>query len=328
VRIVVFLAMIPFIFLAGCAGTKTASSAKQEYVEIDNPGYTMSPNAPPTIWVPRSYVDSGVPRGSELVKQGYQAVKGGIGGSEQPQESQPGVAAVPAVPTTPRSASVVPCVRNRVAVLEIGKNGLQAPFSEMLNNTGSVILLDQTQMALLGRYAAIATQPERSAFAVRLQEDYGTNVVIFVSAPDSIAPGKTVKAELYDCMGGGLVRTVEATIPNYSENDPSAKSRAVSSTLTKLTEQTRNVLSLLPWFGKVMKVEGERVYINAGKEAGIRLGQMMKVYRGGKVVQGLGFAPGTMVGTVQVGGYVGTNGAYCVIKEGSGVQVSDLVAVE
>jgi hypothetical protein len=35
-----------------------------------------------------------------------------------------------------------------------------------------------------------------------------------------------------------------------------------------------------------------------------------------------------MVGTVQVGGYVGTNGAYCVIKEGSGVQVSDLVAVE
>jgi hypothetical protein len=328
VRVAVFFSIIPFFLLAGCAGTKSAASPNQEYVEIDNPGYTMSPNAPPTIWVPRSYVDSGVPRGSELVKEGYQALKGGQGGSSQPQESQPGAVAVPATPMTPKTVSVAPCVRNRVAVLEIGKNGLQGPFSEMLNKTGSVILLDQSQIALLGRYASIATQSERSAFAVRLQEDYGANVVIFVSAPDSIAPGKTVKAELYDCMGGGLVRTVEALLPNFSENDQSAKGAAVSITLTKLTDQTRNVLSLLPWFGKVVGVEGERVYINAGKEAGIRLGQMMKVYRGGKVVQGLGFAPGKMIGTVQLSGYVGTNGAYGVVKEGSGIQLSDLVSVE
>jgi hypothetical protein len=325
VRIAVFFSIIPFFFLVGCAGTKSASSLNQEYVEIDNPGYTMSPNAPPTIWVPRSYVDSGVPRGSELVKEGYQALKGGQGGSAQPQESQP---VAVAGPMTSKSVPVVPCVRNRVAVLETGVNGLLAPFSEMLQKTGSVILLDQSQVTLLGRYAAIATQPERSAFAVRLQEDYGANVLIFVSAPDGIAQGKALKAELYDCMGGGLVRTLEASLPNYSENDPAARKAAVSSTLAKLTDQTKVVLLLLPWYGKVVGVEGQRIYINAGKEAGIRLGQMMHVYRGGKVVQGLGFAPGKMIGTVQLSGYVGTNGAYADIKEGSGIQVSDLVAVE
>jgi hypothetical protein len=96
----------------------------------------------------------------------------------------------------------------------------------------------------------------------------------------------------------------------------------------KLIEQTREVLSLLPWYGKVVAVEGDRIYINAGKEAGIQLGQTLKVYRGGKVVQGLGFAPGKMIGTAEIAGFVGTNGAYGIVKEGVGVLVSDLVSVE
>ena len=321
-RIAVFLSLISFFLLAGCAGTKPTEEC---YVEIENPGYTMSPNAPPTIWVPKSYVESGVPRGSELVKQGYEAVKGGVVGSPAPQTIQPRVVAAPSVAPV---APVSPVVRNRVAVLEIGKNALLMPFSEMLKKTGSAILLDQSQVALLGRYAALATQTERGTFALRLQEDYGANLVIFLNAPDGIAPGKALKAELYECLGGGLVRTLESSLPNFSENDPAAKSAAVSATLANLTEQTKEVIALLPWYGKVVSVEGDRIYINAGKEADIRLGQMMKVYRGGKAVQGLGFAPGKMIGTVQVSGFVGTNGAYGVVKEGSGVQVSDLVAVE
>lgn len=212
--------------------------------------------------------------------------------------------------------------------MEVGKNGLLAPFSEMLKKTSSVILLDPSQTALLGRYASLATQAEKNAFAVRLQDDYSANLVIFLSAPDGVAQGKALRAEVFDGMGGGLVRTVEASLPQYTGSEQNVRDSAVSATLMKLIEQTREVLSLLPWYGKVVSVEGERIYINAGREAGIQSGQVLKVYRGGKVVQGLGFAPGKMVGTAEVKGFVGTNGAYAIVKEGGGFQVSDLVSTE
>jgi hypothetical protein len=320
-RITVVLLCLSFIFIAGCAGTKSVAPPSQEYVEIDNPAYTMSPNAPPTIWVPRSYVESGVPRGSELVKKGYEAAKSGLISSQPPQEKQ---AAAP----VPLSVKAATSVKNRIAVLEVGKNGLGPELDEHLKKTGSVILIEPSQIALLGRYATIATMPERKTFAIRLQEDYGANLLVLVDAPDGIFPGKTVKAELYDCMGGDLVKTLDATLPQYSEGNRTARDSAVSKTLAELVRQVDEVLELLPWYGKVMAVDGGRVYINAGKEAGIRLGQMMKVYQGGKVVKGLGFAPGKTVGVIRISGYVGTNGSYGTVAEGGGIQVSDLVSVE
>ena len=70
------LSLVLLALVAGCAGAKTQSQPS-DYVEVPNPAFTMSPNAPETIWVPRRYVDSGVPRGSELVKRGYDALTGG-----------------------------------------------------------------------------------------------------------------------------------------------------------------------------------------------------------------------------------------------------------
>lgn len=338
-RISIYLAiavsLIP-LSLAGCAGTTSNSSQNDDYVEIENPAFTMSPNAPATIWVPRRYVESGVPRGSELVKQGYEAVKGGIAQPPASVPNAPNIASAPpaAVAPTPPVAPVAPVaqstpvVKSRVAVLEIGKNSLQNPFSDMLKKSGSTVLLDQSQITMLGRYASLAGQSDRVTFAQRLQEDYGANLLVVVSAPDGLAPGKSLKAEIYDCLGGGLVRTIEAPVAAFSENDTASKNSAVSSALQVLADQTKEVLSILPWYGKVVGVDGDRIYINSGKEAGIRLGQALKVYRGGKIVPGLGFAPGKMVGTFQVSGFVGMNGAFGQVKEGTGVQVSDMVGVE
>ena len=141
----------------------------------------MSPNAPETIWVPRSYVEKGVPRGNELVKQGYEAVKGGI--------------------------------------------------------------------------APAAPQP-------------------------------------------GLVDT------------------------------TGKPAALLPHFGLVVAVDGEKVYFNIGREEGITPGQKLKVYRGGTVVEGLGLAPGEQVGTIEVQGFVGSKGGYGVVRQGGPVKTNDLVGCE
>ncbi len=314
---------LSFVLISGCAGTKSVTPPNQEYVEIDNPAFTMSPNAPPTIWVPRSYVESGVPRGSELVKKGYEAAKSGLMDGQTPRENQ---AASAPVSLGVKAAPIL--VKNRIAVLEVGKNGMAAEIDANLKKTGSAILVETSQIAMLGRYASLAGESERKTFAVRLQEDYGANLLILVAAPDGISPGKTVKAELYDCLGGELVKTFEVALPQYQEGSRAARDSAVGGALAELVRQINEVVSLLPWYGKVMAVEEGRVYINAGKEAGVRPGLMMRVYRGGKVVKGLGFAPGKAVGVIRVSGFVGTNGSFGIVTEGSGIQVSDIVSVE
>lgn len=184
--------LLLFLFLglvAGCSGARLQSQGADDYVEIPNPAFTMSPNASETIWVPRSSVEKGVPRGGELAKRGYNAVTG----SGTPELKE----------TAPASAS----------------------------------------------QAGIVGQGGKSA-------------------------------------------------------------------------------ALIPHFGLVVAVEGEKVYFNLGRENRITPGQMLKVYRGGTVIEGLGLAPGESKGTVEVQGFVGTRGGYGIVRQGGPVQTNDLIGAE
>jgi hypothetical protein len=181
---------------AGCATSKV----RTDYVEIPNPAFTMAPNAPETIWVPRESVDNGVPRGGELAKRGYEAVKEGLA----PSQPVPGTATVTSVSGT----------------------------------------------------AA-------------------------VTAPQAGIAG----------LGG-------------------------------------KPATFIPRFGLVVGVDGDKVYFNLGKAAGITPFQTLKVFRGGTVVEGLGLAPGELVATVEVQGFVGTSGGYGIIKKGGPLRINDLVGGE
>jgi len=181
------------LLLSGCAGP-TANSAKQnDFVEVNNPSITMAPGSPEKIWVPRESVESGIPRGSELLKKGYVAMEG----SKSPAPKDSSVS----VPT------VVPA---------------QAGIAE--------------------------------------------------------PAGKPAK--------------------------------------------------IVQHFGLVVAVDGDKVYFNLGREAGYFYGQLLKVHRGGTVIEGLGLAPGELIGKVEVLGYVGTNGGYGILKQGGPVRINDLVGVE
>ena len=336
------LVLASLSLLASCAVNREGAGPATDYVEIPNPMVTMSPNAPATIWVPRSSVESGVPRGGELVKKGYEKV---VGGSEPvPQQPASPVAppqqqavAAPLAPSVPvRQMTAVPpspaspaiSIKSRIALLDSGEGGLLQAFRDRMKNAEVGALLDPSQTAFLAKYSTVSTQNERGAFAARVQQEVGATIVVYVSAPDQVAAGRSLQAEVYDGLGGVLVRTVTVTVPPFSSSDPGARDAALGRALSDLAEGVKGVVALLPWYGKVAAVEGDRAYVNAGREAGLRIGQQLKVYRGGKVVPGLGFAPGERVATLEILGFVGTNGAYGVVREGKGVQANDLVATE
>ena len=310
------LAAISLLILLGGCAVHREGSGTEEYVEIPNPAITMSPNAPDTIWVPRSYVDSGVPRGGDLVKKGVASLHGTL----QPASPREQTAAV-------RSAASLH-LKSRIAILEIGDNGLLTPFSDKMTNAAVGVVLASSQSAPLAKNTDLGNHSGRAALAQSLQQQLGATIVVFILAPDQGASGGSVRVEIYDGMAGELLRTVSAAIAPFSRGNAAERDSALEKALSEIVEKTKTAVTLLPWYGKVVAVDGDRVYINAGSEAGLEVGQVLKLHRPGKVVAGLGFAPGDRNGTLEITGLVGTNGAYGVVSGGKGVQMDDPVTVQ
>jgi hypothetical protein len=324
------------LFLAACAG-KRSTTAPTDWVEVDNPYITMTKDAPDKIWVPRSYAEGGVPRATEVVKMGVDKVMPSKASPQTPSPAPATPAVVassnppprqppPAVANAPYPATPV-VLKHRVVVLEIGQNGLLQTMQEQLNRAGIALVADPAQAMFLAQSAQLAGPEGKGSFAVRLQQDYNVNEVIYVSAA-GLAPGKSVTAEVYDTMGGGLLRGFDAVIPVYKETDQGAKTAAVAEALTVITAKVKELFPNLPWYSRISAVNGNRAYITAGKEAGLRVGQTLKIYRGGKFMKGLGFAPGSKIGVLEVDGFVGPNAAFCAIKDGQGIEAADVVSSE
>lgn len=349
------------LLLGACAGDRATTSTPADYVEIDNPSATMAPGAPATIWVPRSSLESGVPRGSEVIKKGTEQIVQSVRGTAP--QTQPGVPVqqppqAPAYPANQQSAAapayaapsaanrqtmavapsqpydgrmqpsplVTSAVRNRIAIIEADRGGLTQPLYENLRRAAIGGILDPGQATYLSQSANLTNEAEKASFSNRLQLDYGVNVVIFLSAPDGAGPGKEISAEIYDAMEGGLLQKFDGTIPE----SPGADQVDPNSGLlpSPFTEKIREYLALLPWYGRITAVNGNRAYIAAGREAGLRIGQVLKIYHSGTFMKGLGFAPGEQVGSLLVQGFVGPNGSFGIVREGQGIKATDIVSVE
>lgn len=87
----------------------------------------------------------------------------------------------------------------------------------------------------------------------------------------------------------------------------------------------------LSWEGRVALVNGDRIYVNAGRISGLQVGDVLKIVEEGDEVfdpetgSFLGKAPGRMKGTVEVVSYFGKDGAIAVIHSGSGFKENDRV---
>jgi hypothetical protein len=307
---------------------------------------TMSPNAPATIWVP-ARAESGIPRGGVLLQEGVNQVKQGLsGGSSQPAAA-PAVApaaaapagAVATAPPAPGQAGMpaprpgvqyqvvqlpapVPiAVKKRIAVIESGQNGLIDPFSDQIRVLGIGVPLDISSQS-----AAASKENDRPAFAGELWKDNVAAVLVVVSAPDGVGSGQTLMADIYDGIEKSRLRRVSTVIPPAAGADKVSRDASLATALADLSLRVGDVVNLTPWYGRIFAVEGERVYLNAGRESGIQVGQKLKVFRGGKMMAGIGFDPGTQVTTLEIAGFVGTNGSYGVVRDGQSVNLSDTVS--
>ncbi len=87
----------------------------------------------------------------------------------------------------------------------------------------------------------------------------------------------------------------------------------------------------LDWTGRVAKIIGTKIYINAGRESGVNIGDILKVITEGQDVYDpetgalIGISKGDVKGTLEVTDYFGPDGTIAILHSGGSVTEGDFV---
>lgn len=87
----------------------------------------------------------------------------------------------------------------------------------------------------------------------------------------------------------------------------------------------------LDWVGRVAKIVGTRIYVNAGRESGLQIGDVLKVMTEGQEIFDpetgalIGISKGEIKGTVEIIDYFGPDGTIAIVHSGGSVVEGDFV---
>jgi len=116
--------------------------------------------------------------------------------------------------------------------------------------------------------------------------------------------------------------------------DSDLRDGALRDALTKAMVNMLDQFERQEWTGRIAKVSGRTVYINAGQKTGLRVGEVLLVQELGEEIidpqtnVSLGRAPGNMKGEVMVTGFFGKDGSVATTKSGTGFTANDLVRLK
>ncbi len=159
----------------------------------------------------------------------------------------------------------------------------------------------------------------------------GTINHVFTSSTDSKVRGtdKTsyaiaeVSAQLIDTASGRVRRQWQKrnpTLDSEGKGDFSgekARLKAIDLIASELSQDIIEELKRLAWYTTIASLDGNRVYISAGKLSGVRVGDVFSVYPA--------TYPGDSKGEIRIAGLFGVDASVADITRGKGFQVKDLV---
>ncbi len=146
-----------------------------------------------------------------------------------------------------------------------------------------------------------------------------------------------VEIRLIDASTGNLLRTFIGRSPLFGTKETGEYSRgksvlkAIDLSLDDILEGFLRELDLLDWTTTIVKVDGESIYLNAGKLSGIRIGDTLEVFEPGKEIfhpntdLSLGWTTGKLKGAVKVTDLFGVDAAIGRAAQGAGFNSKDVV---
>ena len=106
---------------------------------------------------------------------------------------------------------------------------------------------------------------------------------------------------------------------------------AVRVGIRKSVPKIIELASKLDWVGRVAKIIGTKVYLNAGRESGINIGDILRIITEGTEIYDpetgalIGMSKGDMKGTIEIVDYFGTDGSIAILHSGGQVLEGDFV---
>jgi len=207
--------------------------------------------------------------------------------------------------------------------------------SEMLKREGFKFetLLDPTAMKQAHQSLGI------QAFAFGTVNDLSLLSPKVSETSEEEATSATLKLEirLIDASTGNLLKTFIGKSPIFGtrETGENSKSRAVLKaielSLDDIFDGFLRQLDLLEWTTTVAKVDGNNLYLNAGKSSGLRIGDTLEVFAPGKEIIhpvtnfSLGWTTGQLKGVISVTDLFGVDAAIGKVVQGQGFNPNDVV---
>ena len=207
--------------------------------------------------------------------------------------------------------------------------------SEMLNREG--IKFDSlTDLPVMKRaHQSLGIQ----AFALGAVTDVSILSSKASNTSDEEVSFATAKVEirLLDASTGNLLKTFIGRSPIFGTKETGEYSRskavlkAIDFGLEDILEGLFRQLDYLDWATTIAKIEGENLFINAGRLSGLRIGDTLEIYEPGKEIIhpatkiSLGWTTGQMKGIMKISELFGVDAAIGKVVQGSGSSPNDVL---
>jgi len=135
-----------------------------------------------------------------------------------------------------------------------------------------------------------------------------------------------IDVRLVDTFSGKTLKNLSASNPIVAAketgtfSEEKAKVKAMDLAIATLGRSLAKELDGMDWFCRIAKVEGENVYVNAGKLTGLKVGDVMEVSRPG------GFGErGEVKGKIQISAFFGIDASMGRLIQGKNPDVDDIL---
>jgi hypothetical protein len=135
-----------------------------------------------------------------------------------------------------------------------------------------------------------------------------------------------IEAKVIDTLTGKSIKNLEVSNPilaakmKGSFSEEKAKVKAIDVTISNLIGPLSRELDGMDWFCRIAKVDGEQVYLNAGKLTGIKVGDILEVFRPGTAGE-----QGELIGKIRISTFFGIDASVGNLIQGKGPEVDDIL---
>ena len=320
----------------------------QEYVKVLNSGASAGKDQPKYLYVPvDEYLSKKETYATALVPaEGGKKERSAAPAKPSPSLSEEETLSVsPSTPTLPRLKKKVLIAyfddRTNQGEEVFGDWVAEKMIREVNRRTLQILFIDyQMVKDFFENKGTDLKDLETSGGLQRLNEVFGVHALIVgeLSGPYVFA-GKTTKDQeetasaiikidmrLVDTFTGKTFKNLSANNPIISAKEKGsfsgekAKVKAIDVTIANLARSLAKELDAMDWFCRIAKVEGEEVYINAGRLTGLRVGDVMDVFRPG----GSG-DPGEVKGKIRISAFFGIDASMGRLIQGKNPDVNDIL---